>query len=309
MAREWLERREKILHDGYLAIQNDKRWLDHPYSVSLETYSKCNAACTFCPYPGLDRIGQKLDDKVVFRVIDELSEGVHPHHISMAKINEPLLDVRFFDFCAYINEKLPQTGISLFSNGSTLHDKMINRLIEVKNIIFMVISLNDHRPAEYEASMKISYEKTMRRVRPLHERKVRGDIPFPIALTRVGDGTSADQEFLKWAKVEFPKFGAQCLHQFEWVGEDAGVSYLGGAQAGCSQWFSLQINGDGTESFCCIDTGSVKNGLNINTMSVSEMYNQPWRRALRERAMMRTEVPECATCTHGLNETLQPDSD
>lgn len=308
MARQWLEQREKILHDGYLAIQKEEKWLDHPYSVSLETYSKCNAACTFCPYPGLDRIGQKLDDKVVYRIIDELSTGVHPHHISMAKINEPLLDVRFFDFCAYINEKLPETGISLFSNGSTLHDKMINRLIEVKNLIYLAISLNDHRPAEYEASMKISYEKTMRRVRPLHERKARGEIPFPIALTRVGDGTSADQDFLKWARTELPQFGAQCLHQFEWSGDTAGATYLGGARAGCSQWFSLQINGDGKESFCCIDSGSVKDGMNINTASVSEIYNQPWRRALRERALMRTAVPECATCTHGLNETLQPDS-
>lgn len=198
MTRQWLEQREKAVHDGYLAIQNDKTWLDHPCSVSLETYSKCNAACTFCPYPGLDRIGQKLDDKVVYRIIDELAAGVHPNLISMAKINEPLLDTRFFDFCAYINEKLPETGIALFSNGSTLHEKMINRLIGVKNLRFLVISLNDHRPAEYEASMKISYEKTMRRVRPLHERKVQGEIPFPIALTRVGDGTAADQDFIRF---------------------------------------------------------------------------------------------------------------
>lgn len=308
MNQQWIEQREAAIHKTYTAVQKEDTWLNHPYSISLETYSKCNAACTFCPYPQLDRINKKLSDEVVYRIIDELSESVHPHHISMARINEPLLDVRFFDFTSCINKKLPNTGISLFSNGSTLHDKMINKLLSVKNLDYMVISLNDHRPAEYEASMKISFEKTMRRVRSLHERKSLGEIPFPIGLTRVGDGTTADQDFLKWAKKEFPKFGAQCLHQFEWVGGVAGVPYMGGARAGCSQWFSLQINADGSESFCCIDSGSIDGGLNINTASVAEMYNQPWRRTLRERVMKRTEVRECATCTHGLNETLAPDS-
>ena len=65
-------------------------YLDQPKEVSLETWAQCNAACTFCPYPTMDRIGDKMPDELIDRLVGEMSEFKYPFYFSPFKVNEPL---------------------------------------------------------------------------------------------------------------------------------------------------------------------------------------------------------------------------
>ncbi|HEY9863067.1 MAG TPA: tetratricopeptide repeat protein, partial [Candidatus Obscuribacterales bacterium] len=146
------------------AIENlyeKKYWLDYPLNVSIETFSSCNAACNFCPYPSLDRKGTKMSEDLFKKIIDELSEPkdyVLPS-INLTRVNEPFLDKRIFEFMSYVNAKLPLTKIKLFTNASLLDEKKLDQLLEIKNFGSLTISFNDHRPVEYEKVMQIPFKR------------------------------------------------------------------------------------------------------------------------------------------------------
>ena len=48
-------------------------YMDQPGEVSIETLSLCNARCTFCPYPTLERKGERMSDEMLTRIIDEMN--------------------------------------------------------------------------------------------------------------------------------------------------------------------------------------------------------------------------------------------
>jgi MoaA/NifB/PqqE/SkfB family radical SAM enzyme len=61
----------------------DDRFMRSPRVLSIETYVKCNATCEFCPSPTSDRIGQKLDTGIIYKIIDEIASSREPK-VSMA---------------------------------------------------------------------------------------------------------------------------------------------------------------------------------------------------------------------------------
>ena len=85
-------------------------YLDFPAHVHLETNALCNAACTFCPYPTLERKGAKMPDALIAKIIEDLRDipQTLPFQLSPFKVNEPFLDTRLFSILAQINRALAQ---------------------------------------------------------------------------------------------------------------------------------------------------------------------------------------------------------
>ena len=152
--------------DHYAELR--QHYLDQPNEVSLETLAKCNAACSFCPYPTLDRIGTKMPDDLIHRLIDEMSEFRQPFALSPFKVNEPLLDRRLIPICEEFNRKVPQGFLRIFTNGTALTDENINAVNRLGNVIHLWVSLNSHIPDDYERLMGISWKRTTDRLDALH---------------------------------------------------------------------------------------------------------------------------------------------
>src|SRR5258708_7756934 len=103
---------------GYQAsIERMRRspYMDYPSHVHLETLAICNAACTFCPYPTLERQGTRMADELIAKVIADLAAIPRSlsFQLSPFKVNEPFLDVRLFDILAEVNERLPHAPLTL----------------------------------------------------------------------------------------------------------------------------------------------------------------------------------------------------
>ena len=145
-------------------------YLDFPAHVHLETNALCNAACNFCPYPTLERKGVKMPDALIAKIIEDLRDipSTLPFQLSPFKVNEPFLDTRLFSILAQINERLPNASLTLTTNASALTEKQLARLGRVRNLAYLWISMNDHRAAEYEATMKLPYRRTLERMRMIH---------------------------------------------------------------------------------------------------------------------------------------------
>ena len=141
----------------------ESRYMDFPHEVSIETLAVCNAACVFCPYPDLERKGDRMPDAMVAKIITDLQDVPQdlPFSISPFKINDPLLDVRIFDILEDCGARLPSASLRMFTNGSPLTEKHIARLAKVRNLAHLWISLNHHDEKRYEQIMKLPLKRTL----------------------------------------------------------------------------------------------------------------------------------------------------
>jgi hypothetical protein len=266
------------------------QYAEQPGEVSLETQALCNARCTFCPYPTLERQGTLLPDALIDRLIDEMSEFPHPFYFSPFKVNEPFLDKRLLPICRAFNEKVPRGTLRLFSNGSPLTDKNLDGVAALKNVAHLWISLNSHRPKEYAELMGLDFEQTARRLDNLHEK----DFPHPVMVSRVG----SDPDFGLYVNWRWPKF------RVAFIKRDAWIDYTHAdndevPNTPCARWWELNISATGKAALCCMD-GEAKYGFgDIRKQSLLEIYNHPALKRWRDGFMSRKDAGHpCFRCTY-----------
>ncbi|MEK7436392.1 MAG: SPASM domain-containing protein [Pseudomonadota bacterium] len=277
------------------------RYLDFPHEVSIETLAVCNAACVFCPYPDLERKGDKMPDALVEKIIADLRDVPQdlPFSISPFKINDPLLDVRIFDIMGEINARLPNAALRMFTNGSPLTEKHVARLARVRNLAQLWVSLNHHEEQRYEQIMKLPLKRTLERLDMLHRKKAAGEFPPPVQVSRVCDGSPEDQAFLDFVTLRYPLFQAGMVAQSEWLGQVPGLLAAGKLHpVGCGRWFELSITATGQVAFCCMDGRAEYPIGDVSKSHVLEVYNNPDYRRYREHFADRTEGAPCRSCTN-----------
>jgi MoaA/NifB/PqqE/SkfB family radical SAM enzyme len=105
-------------------------------NVQIQTQSRCNADCIFCPYseswhaanPG------KMTDELFAKVLDELrpfSLGINRGKFCPYLMQEPLLDPKIFDRVQQIYAAFPHTTVEIATNGSVLNEKIADNLLTV----------------------------------------------------------------------------------------------------------------------------------------------------------------------------------
>jgi hypothetical protein len=267
------------------------RYSEQPHEVSIETQTVCNARCTFCPYPTLDRLGTKMPDELINRLLGEMAAFKQPFYFSPFKVNEPLLDKRTIPICQKFNEKVPRGQLRLFTNGSALTAANIDAIAGLKNVVHLWISLNSHIPEEYEQLMGLKFENTARKLDELHARY----FPHPVMLSCVG---FPNEPFRRYCYDRWPKFESTAIKRDAWLGyTDAQDSAV--PDGPCGRWFELSIMATGVVSMCCMDgTGEHAIG-DVNSQTLLEVYNTPRLRERRERLVSRRTVGEpCHRCTY-----------
>lgn len=265
-------------------------YMDQPYEVSIETQALCNARCTFCPYPTLDRIGTKMPDELLERLIDEMAGFKYPFVFSPFKVNEPLLDNRLIPLCEMFNRHVPLGHLRIFTNGAPLTDKKIEQIAKLERVGHLWVSLNSHIPEEYEKLMGIPFERTAKRLDRLHEY----DFPHPVMLSCVG---YPNEDFRRYCFDRWPKFDSLAIIKSAWLGyTDPQVDVVPDTM--CLRWFELSITAQGIASLCCMDGEAAFPIGDVNKQSLLEIYNAPLFRDRREKQMSRREVHPCSTCTY-----------
>jgi len=260
-----------------------------PNEVSIETQALCNARCTFCPYPTLERRGVKMPTELLHRLIDEMAEWEHPVYFSPFKVNEPLLDKRLIPLCQRFNERVPKGHIRLFTNGSGLVDKHIDGIAELERVVHLWISLNTHRPVEYEQVMGLDFDQTARRLDNLHDK----DFPHPVVVSRVGQ----DDDFIKYVRWRWPRFQVATIKRDAWIDYTEATTDVV-PNGPCGRWWELNITATGKAALCCMDGRGEYGFGDVNTQTLLEIYNHPTLRAWRAGMTRKETGKPCDTCTY-----------
>lgn len=279
-------------------ISDTKSWLRFPKVVSIETYSICNARCTFCPYTSLERKKTKMPDHLIDKILSDIeSTSQSPAVFNLSRVNEPFLDKRVFDIAERISARFPTSKFIWFSNGTTINNRILDKLLAFKKTTSLNISFNDHRKEQYEKEMGIKYDRAISAIEQLHNCKANGLVDFNVNLSRVGDGTSSDSDFLTFCKEQFPLFKASVSQRFDWIGAVDTEVYSKVPEVSCSQWTKLHILADGNAAFCCIDSnGALGLGNAYTSHVINDIYNHPEMLGLRQKLPSRREVEKCKSC-------------
>jgi len=266
-----------------------RNYMHQPNEISLETFSYCNASCTFCPYPVLERKGDRMPDELIDRVIGEMSEFQVPFYFSPFKVNEPLLDTRLESICQRVDaQTIASTRI--FTNGAALTQRHIDWIGSLSRLQHLWISLNYHDQDEYQRVMGIPFEKTAKRLDNLHGQ----GFPYEVVLSTVG---FPNEVFRNYCFDRWPEFTSVAIQKSEWLGyTDSQVDTV--PVTPCSRWFDLSVMSSGVVSLCCMDgEGQFPLG-DITRQTLLEVYNSPnWRRR-REQMLSRQAYPACEVCTY-----------
>ena len=105
-------------------------------NVQIQTHSRCNADCVFCPYveswhaanPG------RMSEELFGSILEQLrpfAPLIERGRVSPYLMQEPLLDRRIYDWIERIYAAFPGTMVEISTNGAALSPRAVEELIRV----------------------------------------------------------------------------------------------------------------------------------------------------------------------------------
>lgn len=274
------------------------KYMDFPTEVIFEIQAICNAACTFCVYPTMERKGDKMSDELIDKVINDLKAIPKelPFTISPFKVSDPFLDKRIFSVCEKINHELPNAKLRLFTNGSPLTEKIVDEIAEIKNVVHLWISLNEYEKEAYENTMKLPFDKTIEKLNVLHKR-VENGYSHSVVISRVCDNSVEDAKFKAFLAQHYPLFECMLIGRSDWAGQVEIGNSKAVPPTGCSRWYEINIMASGKVALCCMD-GEGKHVIgDVNQQSVLEIYNSHDYKKMRQYTFSRlAAAAPCDVC-------------
>jgi radical SAM protein with 4Fe4S-binding SPASM domain len=137
-------------------------YAERPRYIQLETVTKCNAACPFCPQNELDRGVPKMPDETWRKVVDVTRGWGLTYRPFLT--NEPFVDVRQPEICRYIKEHDPTAKVEYNSNGELMTEKNARAILEA-GVDIIRFSIDGLSRETYEPSrVGVSFDRVYERV-------------------------------------------------------------------------------------------------------------------------------------------------
>jgi MoaA/NifB/PqqE/SkfB family radical SAM enzyme len=268
---------------------------EYPRLVAIETTSRCNADCPFCPYSVRSREKSQMSQELFEKIVEDCTEFPLPA-IEPFLNGEPFVDPNIMDRMEYIRSRLPKVQLRIYSNGYALSPKRIDGLCGL-GVDHLYISLNTLDPQRYQSIMGLKLERTLDNVNYLTDSVRRHKVARRITLrmTRTDETTLAEQE-------EFKKFcdsrHVRCfiVGLFNYKGDVH--SSLPVPKYPCEHIARLDIMSNGKAALCCMDQEGEYPLGDLRQQSVLEVYRGQASRHYQtmHRTGRRGEVAPCNSC-------------
>jgi radical SAM protein with 4Fe4S-binding SPASM domain len=252
-----------------------------PRYIQLETVTKCNAKCPFCPQHEIDRGVPKMPDETWRRVVDQTRGWGVTYRPFLT--NEPFVDVRQPDIVRYIKQNDPTARVEYNSNGELMTEKNARAILEA-GVDIMRFSIDGLSREAYEPSrVGVNYDHVYERV------------PRFLEIWR-DEGYEAKGVFTEVRMIEVPEnrheiaaykafWGPRCsevlvtqLYQWPWTGQTAADVVKKPCLKILDEMF-FYANGNAT--ICCWDVHERAVIGNVLEQTVEEIWNSYAARHLR----------------------------
>ncbi|MBM3253840.1 MAG: radical SAM protein, partial [Candidatus Omnitrophica bacterium] len=268
----------KKLQHKYLKYLQQKT-LSFPRIIHIETRSKCNGICGFCPASIFtdQRDDVYMKDELIQKIIEELVELNYCNRISFYNNNEPFLDERIFQLVRFAREKLPKAYLELKSNGIILTTEKILKIFNAGlDMLYINYYSNNSQFNQNLLDIKTDLEKIRRFKGHLEDDKYFYRIKINLRnANKVGRSRAGNSPNKKYIDKPLHRV---CFRPFE----------------------MLTVNPKGNVSVCSEDFLYEVNMGNIEKQSLSEIWNSDKWNTLRYSLIMghRNCTGPCSKCDY-----------
>lgn len=128
---------------GWYNIMN--KWATYGHAdiftaLDIETNSRCNLKCSYCPVSEFDRGDHYMAEELFRKIIDDLASFPFTYRgrISPHFYGDPLIDERLPRLLRYAHEQLPKAEIIIHTNGIKLTKEAYRSLVDVGITGFLI---------------------------------------------------------------------------------------------------------------------------------------------------------------------------
>jgi hypothetical protein len=233
---------------------------DRFHRVEVETDSRCNRACSFCPVSVAPRPAHRMSEALFIDILDQLAEVGFRGRFSPHFYGEPLADPRLPALMAEVRARLPRAKVVIYTNGDLLGPERARALLDAGVALFIVT---------FEHGPSAAWRRAAPTLRPAERRR------FLVRSFEEG----VEQPFNRGGMMAFP---GREYHQ----------------QACFAPASALVVDAWGKVRLCANDyQGEVEWG-DLNTERIAAVWAKPAfvaeRRALLEGKFTK---PICLACT------------
>jgi radical SAM protein with 4Fe4S-binding SPASM domain len=238
-----------------------------PGSVQIETMTKCNSACSFCPVNRFadPRPLDPMPEELFRKIIDDLASHRFSGQLCLFNNNEPFLDKRIFDFAAYARRALSHATISIFTNGSALDIAKVERILP--SLDLLRINNYGHTPELHPNIRRIV--EHLNAGPPERARKVEVHYRLLTEFTSSRGGNAPNrQRFVA-------TYRSRCAYPF----------------------YQMVVRPDGKLSLCCQDALGQETLGDLSEQSVSEAWSDHRRGSVQDLMLKgRDKLDLCRHC-------------
>jgi len=250
-----------------------------PEIVQIEATNICNAKCVFCPRDDMHRRQGIMSLELFKKIVDECAElGIT--HVRMHNYGEAFVDRKLVEKVRYAKQKGIQE-VGMISNGSLITEPIARGMIDA-GLDAINISVDASGKEVFEATrIGLKYDKVIANIeRLLRLRGESGKRRPKLILSFVRQNNSVDEQaFIEHWKSIADKIHVTDLHN--WAGTlntESDVNFP------CYRpWLTFTVLWDGRVSLCCADFDGKTILGDLNTHTITEIWNaEPYRNARRQ---------------------------
>ncbi|MBT6774646.1 radical SAM protein [Candidatus Woesearchaeota archaeon] len=261
--------------------------IEKPISVAIETTNFCNAKCCFCPNSTLKRKKDIMSQELFEKIIKDCVE-IQPKYILPILNGEPFLDPDIVSRIKFINNKLPDSKVMLFTNANLMTPKISDQLLDL-NIYMVTFSINAADEEKYSQRMKLNYKTTIDNINSF----IKNNNVSHIKFSMIAQNTSPEEieEFKKiWGKNTF--IGKYT----NFSGSMYNPNPLNNPCSRALKEMNILHNGD--VSLCCMDMEGKMIFGNITHNHLLDIWNNEKMKKLRTVHLSnnRNKYPLCDNC-------------
>lgn len=256
-------------------------YAERPRYIQLETVTKCNAKCPFCPQNEIVRDPARMPDAMWKKIVDDTRGWGLTYRPFLT--NEPFVDKRQPEIVRYIKQNDPTARVEFNTNAELLTEDLGRELLE-SGVDIMRFSIDGFSAATYEPSrVGIPYAKVLERTTrflEIWDREGWRDKVFTeVRMIEVPENRHEIADYRAYWQPRCTEVLVTQLYQWPWTGQKAADV----VQKPCLKILDeMFFYTDGNATICCWDVHEKAVIGNVLEQSVLEIWQGHAARCLRE---------------------------
>jgi len=249
------------------------------YGLMIELSSVCNARCVFCPHPTMEREKRVMDDDLFELIVSRIiEENIRPTLIDLFSVGEPLTDRSLFQRIRRLKAAFPSAKVAITTNFALATPRIVDEVL-ASGLDRIQISLNAASRDSHREIMGLDYDKTVRNVELLLERRQAAKSPLYVMLSLVlcEQNRRQTRDFVRiWEKkVDCVRF----QRAIDWEGAVDVKNPYTGSPYPCNDLFErIAILSNGEFALCCKDFRGII-GSNVRDTSIlAAFHSRPFEK-------------------------------